>query len=68
MAFDEWLSQVDRVFLERFWIDHIMAGFSLDEMRRDWESGEMPDDWVMRIGTKYELEECDDNGFKSFGW
>jgi hypothetical protein len=40
MLFDEWLAEVDRIFLKRFWIEHIMAGFSQDEMQRDWKTGE----------------------------
>ena len=68
MGFDEWLGEVDRIFLDRFWIDHIMGGFSRDEMERDWRQGEMPSDWVQRVGSKYDLEECDEYGFKSFGF
>ncbi|MGB2203269.1 MAG: hypothetical protein ACPH5G_18205 [Pseudooceanicola atlanticus] len=68
VSFDDWLAEVDKIFLDRFWIDHIMGGFSPDEMKRDWESGETPKDWVERNGAKYDLEECDQNGFKSFRW
>lgn len=66
MVFEKWLAEVDRIFLERYWIDHVMGGFSLEEMQRDWQTGETPASWVERIGEKYDLEECDAEGFKSF--
>ncbi|WP_370172280.1 MULTISPECIES: hypothetical protein [Hyphomonas] len=68
MDYKVWLAEVDRIFLKRFWIDHVMAGFSPVEMERDWRSGDAPSDWVDRIGVKYDLEECDEYGFKSFRW
>tara|TARA_R110000787_G_scaffold138239_1_gene251859 strand:+ start:287 stop:490 length:204 start_codon:yes stop_codon:yes gene_type:complete len=66
MPFEKWLSELDRIFVERFWIDHVMGGFSEEEMIRDWMSGEAPGDWVERIGEKYDLDECDEQGLKSW--
>jgi len=68
MLFEKWLAEVDRVFFERYRIDHIMGGFSEEEMRKDYQSGESPVDWVERIGEKYDLDECGPSGFKRYGW
>ena len=68
MLFEKWLAEVDRVFLERFGIDHIMGGFSEAEMKRDYKDGEGPVEWVERMGEKYDLDECGAIGSSGLGW
>ncbi len=62
MGFKQWLEAVDREFIRRFRIDHVLGGFDEDEMVSDWKRGEAPEDWVARIGAKYDLDEYDDAG------
>ena len=66
MSFDQWLSELDRIFMREFGIDHVLAGFSEDEMKDDWTRGEAPDVWVQRIGTKYALQPVSESGLH--GW
>lgn len=68
MEFANWLKETYRVFVQRFGIDHVMGGFARAEMIRDWQSGELPTEWVERIGLKYDLDECDQQGAPSVGW
>jgi hypothetical protein len=68
MLFEKWLADLDRVFLKRFGIDHIMGGFSEAEMKLDYDQGEDPVEWVERIGEKYDLDECGAIGSSGFGW
>lgn len=66
MEFEVWLRAVDREFMRRFRIDHVLGGFSDDEMIADWQRGEAPGDWVNRIGEKYDLDPCED--IARLGW
>ena len=50
MEFSVWIAEVDRIFVARFWIAHVMGGFSTAEMEREWLTGEAPLEWVERVG------------------
>ena len=66
MEFEVWLQAVDREFMRLFRIDHILGGFSDEEMIADWRAGEAPADWVVRIGEKYDLDLGEDSS--RLGW
>jgi len=66
VEFETWLQDVDREFMRRFRIDHVLGGFSDEEMIEDWQRGEAPADWVIRIGKKYDLDPCED--ISRLGW
>jgi hypothetical protein len=66
VEFETWLQEVDREFMRRFRIDHVLGGFSDEEMIEDWQRGEAPADWVTRIGEKYDLDACED--ISRLGW
>lgn len=66
MEFKIWLQAVDRELMRLFRIDHLLGGFSDEEMFADWQTGEAPTDWVARIGDKYGLDLCEDTS--RLGW